>query len=238
MAVWVVFTFGAATLTWHAATTPQSQLFGPLTTHGPRDQRLVALTFDDGPNRETTLAAAALLDTFGVKGTFFTVGRALDQAPDITRALIADGHLVGSHAETHNTLGWLSPSYREVAAANRTLARDLGACPRFFRPPHGYHTPFMTRAVTNAGMRLVQWDVSAHDWDTTDADLVARRVLAAVQPGSIVLLHDGLDGDLISDRTVLLRALPKILEGLRALDLHPVRLDQLLDQDGYRPHCP
>ena len=93
------------------------------------------------------------------------------------------------------------------------------------------------RAVRSAKMELVEWDVSAHDWDTTNADLVATRVLANVRAGSIVLLHDGLDGDLDTDRSVVVRALPKILAGLRDLDLQPVRLDQLLHKEGYLATC-
>jgi chitooligosaccharide deacetylase len=95
----------------------------------------------------------------------------------------------------------------------------------------------MARAVANAHLRLVQWDVSAHDWDTTDADLVATRVLTSVRPGSIILLHDGLDGDLVTDRSVVVRALPKIITGLRDLGLQPVRLDQLLHDHAYLTTC-
>jgi peptidoglycan/xylan/chitin deacetylase (PgdA/CDA1 family) len=237
LSIGLLAALGAGAVSWHVVTDPQSQLLGASITHGSRSEGFVALTFDDGPNYETTLAVRDTLDAYGVKGTFFVVAGAVAEAPEITRALVADGHLVANHAESHNTLGWLSPFYRQASVAERTLFREVGVCPRFFRPPHGYHTPFVARAVRSAEMDLVEWDVSAHDWDTTDADLVATRVLANVRAGSIVLLHDGLDGDLVSDRSVVVRALPKILAGLHDLDLQPVRLDQLLHQDGYLATC-
>jgi peptidoglycan/xylan/chitin deacetylase (PgdA/CDA1 family) len=93
----------------------------------------------------------------------------------------------------------------------------------------------MRRVAGDRGVRLVMWDVSASDWTTTDARLVARRVLAAVRPGSIIDLHDGLDGNTTVDRSVVVRALPMILDGLRARGLRPVRLDQLIGGPAYRP---
>ena len=86
-------------------------------------------------------------------------------------------------------------------------------------------------------MTMVTWDASAGDWATHDAALVARRILRKVRPGSIIDLHDGLDGNLVADRSVLVRALPRILDGLRARGLHPVRLDLLLGKAPYAGSC-
>jgi peptidoglycan/xylan/chitin deacetylase (PgdA/CDA1 family) len=198
----------------------------------------VALTFDDGPNVAFSLAVRDILDRYGVKATFFTVGRALDARPDISRALLDDGQLLGNHSYAHDYWRWLDPRYPELDRTQRAFARDLGVCPAFFRPPHGQHTPFMARAVARDHMAMVTWDVSAGDWSTQDGRLVAARVLARVRPGSIVLLHDSIDGHLTANRSVLLTALPLILDGLRARGLQPVRLDQLLGRAGYVSNCP
>ena len=87
-------------------------------------------------------------------------------------------------------------------------------------------------------MVMVGWDVSVGDWTTSDPALVARRVLDRVRPGSIIDLHDGLDGRVDADRTVLIAALPLILDGLAAKGLQPVRLDTLLGRAGYLSRCP
>ena len=81
------------------------------------------------------------------------------------------------------------------------------------------------------------WDLSAGDWSTDDAALVAQRVLRGVRPGSIVLLHDGLDGNVGADRSVIVSALPLILDGLRARGLQPVRLDELVGGPAYNASC-
>ncbi len=91
--------------------------------------------------------------------------------------------------------------------------------------------------VHRAHMDLALWTVSAGDWATHDGALVADRVLSQVRPGSIILLHDGLDGNVDADRSVLLDALPRILDGLQVRGLRPVRLDQLVGGRGYNASC-
>ncbi|MEY2406154.1 MAG: peptidoglycan-N-acetylglucosamine deacetylase, partial [Acidimicrobiaceae bacterium] len=96
---------------------------------------------------------------------------------------------------------------------------------------------FMLTRVRDRGMHTVTWDVSARDWTETDGQVVARDVLDNVHPGSIILLHDGLDGRVTADRAVMRTALPLILDGLQAKGLTPVRLDELLGLPGYLPTC-
>jgi peptidoglycan/xylan/chitin deacetylase (PgdA/CDA1 family) len=235
-AVSVVLAF-VGVAAWTGANSPRAGWFGALVSHGPRSRPRVALTFDDGPNVGSTLAVARLLDARGVKGTFFTVGKALAARGDISQALVDDGHLLGNHSYRHDSIHWLDPRYPELERTQQQFADTLGVCPALFRPPHGQHTPFMAHVAAGHGVRLVTWDVSAGDWATNDAGLIARRVLSGVRPGSIIDLHDGLDGNLVADRTVLLDALPVILDGLAARGLEAVRLDQLLGVPGWTA-CP
>ena len=215
------------------ATIPEAGWFGSMITHASRRGNLLSLTFDDGPNEEYTLKVKNILDSYGVKGTFFTVGKALAARPDISRALMDGGHLVGNHSYSHDYYRWLDPRYPELQKTQDEFLRQLGVRPAFYRPPHGTRSPFVTRVASNRGMKTVGWDVSADDWSATDSELVAHRILAGAQAGSIVLLHDGLDGNLTADRSVLLGALPLILEGLKSRGLHPVGLDELLQTPAY-----
>jgi peptidoglycan/xylan/chitin deacetylase (PgdA/CDA1 family) len=232
----VAFATVAVTV-WTGANSPSVSWFGPTVSHGPRHSGDVALTFDDGPNAGTTLALASILEEHGVRGTFFSVGKAVDARPDITSDLVARGHLVGNHSYRHDSVRWLDPRYPELGRAEHAIAAGADVCPAFFRPPHGQHTPLMARTVRRADMTMVTWDVSATDWSVTDPARIAQAVLKRVRPGSIVDLHDGLDGRVDVDRTVLLRAVPLILDGLAARGLHPVRLDVLLGRPGYLAHC-
>jgi peptidoglycan/xylan/chitin deacetylase (PgdA/CDA1 family) len=211
--------------------------FGNVITHGDRDVAKVALTFDDGPDAAWSMEVADILDAHGAKGTFFEVGKAVRARPDIAKALRDDGQLLANHSFRHDYWGWLNPSYPELDETQDVLREDVGVCPAFFRPPHGQRTPFMLARVRDRGMHAVTWDVSARDWTETDGAVVARNILANVKPGSIILLHDGLDGNVTADRSVLRTALPLILDGLKAKGLTPVRLDELLGVDGYLPSC-
>jgi peptidoglycan/xylan/chitin deacetylase (PgdA/CDA1 family) len=222
---------------WVGANSPTVTWFGSQVAHGPRDRREVAITFDDGPDDPYTLEIARILDARGAKGTFFMVGKALDRRPDIARALRADGHLLGNHSYHHDEWRWLDPRYPELDRTQTAFRHNLGVCPTFYRAPHGQHTPFLAHVVGDHGMTMVGWEVSSGDWNTRDAGLVARRTLDKVKPGSIIVLHDGLDGSVTADRSVLVRAVPMILDGLERRGLKPVRLDALLHERGYGDHC-
>jgi peptidoglycan/xylan/chitin deacetylase (PgdA/CDA1 family) len=216
------------------AETPAASWFGGGTVHGPANTGEVALTFDDGPNVGASEQIMRILDAHGVKGTFFEVGKAIDADPQITRALYDDGQLLGNHSYHHDQWRWLDPSYPELERTQRAFQRAIGTCPVLYRPPHGDRTPFLARVVRDHHMHMVLWSASAGDWATDDAALVARRIVDAARPGGILLLHDGLDGKVSADRSVVVRALPMILDGLRAKGLRPVRLDRLLGTAAYQ----
>jgi peptidoglycan/xylan/chitin deacetylase (PgdA/CDA1 family) len=219
--------FGASTVgaTW----------FGGGVLHGPRTAPEVALTFDDEPNPAATPQIMRILDAANVKATFFVNGSALDAQPQLVRALYEHGHLIGNHSYHHDEWRWLDPSYPELMRAQAAFARDLNACPVWFRPPHGDRTPLMARVVHRHGMRMAMWDVSVSDAKTTDAQVFAQRVLAKVRDGSIIDLHDDLRGKTHVSQAVIVKALPLILSGLRDRHLQPVTLNQLLGGRAYQP---
>ncbi len=215
--------------------TPGAHWFGGGITNGPAAARDVAITFDDGPNPSSTLQIARILDAAGAKGTFFEVGRAIDADPAITRALYADGQGLGNHSYHHDQWRWLDPRYPELERTQKAFERAINVCPAFYRPPHGERTPFLAHVVGSHHMRMVMWDDSSGDWALKDPVTIARRTLSNVHPGSIIVLHDGLDGNPRADRSVLVRAMPLILDGLRSRGLHPVRLDRLIGGPAFRP---
>ena len=226
----------AGGIIWTGANSPTATWFGPLVSHGSRTgPAQVALTFDDGPNISATLDIANILDAQGVRGAFFTVGKALDARPDISRTLLSEGHLLANHSYHHDYVRWLAPTYPELVRTEKAFNRQLGVCPAFFRPPHGQHTPAMALVVDRKHMKMVTWDVSVGDFKSTDPAVIARNVLSRVRPGSIIDLHDGLDGKVGVDRTIVVKALPMILDGLKEKGISVVRLDDLLHRPGYLP---
>jgi len=233
----VTVAFGLFAVFWVGSTAPTVGWFGSVYSHGSRSGNEVALTFDDGPNPPYTLEIADILEAHGVRGTFFEVGKAVVQRPDITKQLIARGHTVGNHSYYHGAFSYLNPAYPELDKAESAFKNSVGTCPALFRPPHGTHTPFMSAKVDGHGMTLINWDVSAQDWIETDPQRLARNILARVKPGSIILLHDGIDGNIGADRSVVLDALPLILDGLKARGLQPVTVDKLLGVPAYLSNC-
>lgn len=202
-------------------------------TSGPRAQRRVALTFDDGPNDPHTLRIADILDTYRVRGTFFVVGKAVIARPAIARELLHRGHLVGAHSFGHGKLDAFTSGYPELARTRQVLQQCLGVDPAFYRPPYGIFTQPMLDVIASGGLSVVNWDASPEDWATADGGTIARRTLKRAKAGSIVLLHDGCEGDVSGDRSATVAALPAILKGLAQRRLHAVRLDELLGRPGY-----
>ncbi len=222
----------------YLAWSPTSQVYGKMISHGPRDQMEVALTFDDGPNDPWTLRIAEVLDQYGVKGTFFVVGQNARRNPGIVQELVARGHLIGNHSYHHRKRdALLDLRYGDLSAAQDAIANAAAVCPALYRPPNGFHTPWQLLAVSRNDMRAVTWDVLPRDWKNPPPDVLARRVLDSVRPGSIVTLHDGDDTNATADRSATLAALPQIIEGLRQRGYRLVRLDELLTVKPYLSHC-
>ena len=194
---------------------------------------VVALTFDDGPNTTATARVREILNSHGVLATFFTVGKALEQEPGISRDLLRDGHVLADHSYSHSLAGWLSPGDDELTQSQQAFSRHLGVRPAYFRPPFGLVTRTTLQHLNEHGLTCVTWDVAVEDWKLDDPAEIARRVLEAIRPGSIVLLHDGHDGDVTSDRDVIVKALAAILDGLSQRSLEPVGLDTLLERTPY-----
>jgi peptidoglycan/xylan/chitin deacetylase (PgdA/CDA1 family) len=141
---------------------------------------------------------------------------------------------VGNHSYHHDEWRWLDPRYPELERTQQAFAREIGTCPIWFRPPHGQRTPLMARVVKDHGMRMAMWDVSVSDRGKNDARVIADKVLESVRGGSIIDLHAGLDGTSTAHRAAVVAALPLILDGLRARNLRPVRLDTLVGGPAYQ----
>jgi peptidoglycan/xylan/chitin deacetylase (PgdA/CDA1 family) len=227
----VLVTFGMTG--YFGASTVSAQWFGGGVTHGPRNSGEVAITFDDSPNAVSTPALMRILDHAHVHATFFIVGQALVDQPQVVRALYAHGHLVANHSYHHDQWRWLDPRYPELERTQRAFEREIGACPAWFRPPHGDRTPFMARVVKQHGMRMAMWDVSDGYREDETAQQLVQRVLHEARSGSIINLRVGIDGAPAANREMLVQALPAILQGLHDRHLKPVRLDTLVGGPAY-----
>ena len=189
--------------------------------------RGVALTFDDGPDPEATPALLDLLRRRGARATFFVVGARARENADLLRRCRTEGHEVGNHSDAHSNLHNFYTGrrlMRETSACHDSITSILGEAPRWYRPPVGLRNPF-THAVARAhGAHLVGWSVRSLDLGGASPERVTERVLARVEPGGIVLLHDA-----GQEPARLLRIVEGVLDGLEARGLAPVTLGELVE---------
>lgn len=198
-----------------------------LVTHGPRDRRTVALTFDDGPG-ELTPDFLRVLREKGVPATFFAIGRQVPGRESTLRQMLAEGHEVGDHTTDHVEY----PGHSQIAGTRERIRAATHFQPCLFRPPGGAFDAAVIATAGDLGMTTVNWDVDPFDWQNPGSAAVQSRVLGATGPGSIVLMHDG-----GGPRGGTLAALPGIIDTLRARGYRFATVSQLLGHRlVYRPY--
>jgi len=194
-----------------------SRVFGPSVWRGPRDRRVLALTFDDGPS-ESTPEILEILARYRVPATFFQCGANVARLPAIARAVGAAGHAIGNHSHTHSLFCLRSPGAIEedLRRAQETIEAKTGVRPHWFRAPFGVRWFGVRRAQARLDLTGVMWTAIGYDWSQR-ADEVVARIAARASNGAILCLHDGRE----------LRAKPDIrvtVESVRRL--LPVLLDR------------
>lgn len=172
---------------------PQAQFFLPLVNRIKGEEKLVYLTFDDGPHPATTPALLGRLAEEDLLATFFVVGAQAQAHPALLLALAEAGHQIGHHSMHHKQGVAFSSAKQwraELEAADQTFENILHWRPKLFRPPVGITTPSLAKALDGQGRIAVGWTCRSGDWFTKDPQKVARRILRSLKPGAIFLLHD------------------------------------------------
>ena len=163
------------------------------------DEKIVALTFDDGPSKNRTPVLLDILDKYQVKATFFMIGQNIEKHPEIARAAVQRGHVVGNHSYSHPRLIFKSPEFvKEEIIKTSKLLQDAGSADyQYFRPPYTNKFVVLPYVVQNLDMKLVTgtYDPKSQYESPFSADKVAQEVITNVQPGSIIYLHDGNEKD-------------------------------------------
>ena len=195
----------------------------------PTTRKVVALTFDDGPDPKYTPAVLAFARTQGVKVTFFLVGRQVQQYPDLVRAEAADGHALGNHTWDHHTMTQLSArqSRSEIGRCDDAITRLVGKQPHLLRPPKGLWDQDTYRAARALGYPIVLWSIELEHHPGRTPQQLAQRALNLVRPGAIILAHDG-EASFTTDHSKTLLALPLLVDGLRKKGYEFVTIPELL----------
>lgn len=191
-AIGLWFTLDAA-LAFHLFV-PNARGLGPVISCFATDRREVWLTIDDGPDPHDTPRLIEALARFKMRATFFVIGERAAAHPEQIRALLAAGHEVAHHTQTHPVRSFWAAgpgrTRREIETGLRTL-RGLGVTPRFFRAPAGIKSLWLHSALARCGLACVGWSRRGLEgWSHSPEEVVAR-VTTGLRPGSILLLHQG-----------------------------------------------
>lgn len=221
----MLLTAALAAMIWFMINSTSFMLFGSIVTHVDTKEKVVALTFDDGPLPGATEETLAALKQYNVKATFYVIGVEATRHMIQLKEIIAEGHEVGNHSYSHKYMAFMLPG--DVAAEiekNDTLIRQAG-----YAGPISFRTPYNAKFVTLPFYLMqhqrpdISRDVVTKEGSSYTAEMVARDVVKQVKPGSIILLHP-----MYKHTATSRKALPKIITDLRAQGYKFVTISQLL----------
>lgn len=188
-------------------------------------EKLVALTFDDGPSPINTPQVLEILSRYGIRATFFLLGRELHSHPQIAQNIVEAGHAVGNHTWHHRYANAEEAIARaEIEDTKTEIQNTLGVQTNLFRPPGGRLKNGLADYALRSGETVVIWSVQSNDWEARSSEEIVQNVLGAISPGSIVLMHDG-----GGDRSKTIAALPQIIEALQAEGYRFVTVPEIVE---------
>lgn len=193
------------------------------------EEKILALTFDDGPHPKYTDEILDILVKYNVKATFFVIGKNAERYPKIIKRISDGGHEIGNHTYSHVTAEKVSSEKfkEELYKTHSALRRITGKAPVLFRPPTGHCNAVTVKCATEMDYKLIVWTVDTRDWSHESTQSIVNTVKKRARSGSIVLFHDYISSP--SPTPEALRILiPYLLnEGYRF-----VTVSELLSYDG------
>ncbi len=202
----------------------------------PGSEKVIALTFDDGPWPETTEKILATLKQEKVKATFYMVGQPLKSFPEIGKKVLADGHVIANHT-LHHWYKKMTPlvAQREIEDTSKIIKEVLNVETAYFRPPGGVLTNGLVAYAQQQNQSVNMWSVDSEDSHPRrpSPEAMLKTILAGATPGGIVLMHDGGGSH---DNTA--KAVPQIIAKLRAQGYKFVTVPELLEMSSALPEAP
>ena len=216
----------AAVATFETMNSRTFQFFGGIVNRINTHDKVVALTFDDGPSPAVD-TILTILNSENVTATFFLIGNEIEQYPEETKKLISAGQEIGNHTYSHNRMVFKTPSYiKEEIEKTDNLIREMGYTePIQFRPPYSKKFIFLPYYLKQHERKTILWDLEPNSLPEIDssADNMVKYVVDNVKPGSIILLHPMYD-----NKGTTIGALKGIIEGLKAKGYEFKTINELL----------
>ncbi|MEH2242779.1 polysaccharide deacetylase family protein [Nostoc sp.] len=198
------------------------------------NDKVIALTFDDGPGPKNTAQILEILKRNDIKATFFMIGQMVKYFPQVAKQVAADGHVIGNHTWHH----WYFQMDGATAASEIDRTADIiykttGEKTTLFRPPGGFLNNGLAQYAKNQKYAVMMWSEESGDAErrSPQVPMLVKNVLKHVKPGAIVLMHDG-----GGNRSRSVKALPEMIVGLKAQGYRFVTIPQLLEMQAEEQH--
>ncbi|MCD9022095.1 polysaccharide deacetylase family protein [Cohnella silvisoli] len=194
-----------------------------------KNKKLVALTFDDGPDGKYTQQILEILEEYNVKATFFVVGLQVEKYPEIAKKIVEEGHSIGNHSWSHRDLSKLSSKAldNELNKTQQVILNATGVTSLLMRAPYGAISNALLNSVHQENMKHVFWTVDTRDWAGSSVAEMHKNVLAHTHKGGIILMHSFGGRKHAIDHTVKL--LPIIIKDLRERGYEFATVEQLIE---------
>lgn len=194
--------------------------------------KIIALTFDDGPSAEWTPKILDELKNAGVKATFFMIGEHVQKYPDIARRVVREGHEVANHSNDHHVLIYykIDELEKEIRDAEKIIRDITGRTTIYFRPPKAWLTGKEKKKIEKMGYKTILWTLNSKDWVNFDDKYIVRYILKHIKPGDILLFHDsgGVFNTEGGNREETVKTIKKLVEELKRLGYRFVTISELL----------
>jgi len=204
--------------------------------HAGASNKVVALTFDDGPSLKWTPRILDELKKSGVKATFFMLGEYVKRYPEVAKRVAEEGHEIGNHTYDHHVLIYykMDELEREIKDTEAIIRNITGKTTILFRPPKAWLTNKEKQKIKEMGYKIILWTLNSKDWVTFDDKYIVKYIVRNVRPGDIILFHDG--GGIFTteggDRHETVRTIPRLVEKLRKKGYKFVTVTELLNMKG------
>ncbi|MFN6394344.1 MAG: polysaccharide deacetylase family protein [Aphanizomenon sp.] len=197
----------------------------------PPEKKVIALTFDDGPWPNTTAKVLDILKKNRIKSTFFVVGQNVKNYPDLTKQIVADGHIIANHTWHHwyHQMNAQAAAY-EVANTTDIIYQTTGVRTSLFRPPGGIMNNGVAAYAKNNKYAVIMWSADSMDYSRPAVPRLMNNIFREAKPGGIVLMHDG-----GGDRSNTVKALPEIISRFRKQGYEFVTVPELLEMQDQHP---
>lgn len=209
------------------------QLIGKAYFSIKTDKKIVALTFDDGPSVPFTSEILDALREYGVKATFFVLGKNAKFHPELIQRIYQEGHEVGNHSWSHERLIFKTPTFiRNEIARTDQLIRSTGyqgSIP--FRAPYGNKLLILPWILKSMDRPHILFDVIAKDWEGPSPHVITQRIMEQLHPGAIILLHDADGENAGGNRSKTVQALKPLIETVKAQGYQFLTISELLMED-------